>query len=331
MINFVIRYLVYLLGMITDNKISQFLNIPISYHFLNQLDGVVELKNWLQDLIQHGLAAALAREPDFWEEFAARMVNAKLRGIATRIRTFKNWLQTDDAHERLLSEIGELYLFAKAYEKLDILPPDLQQEILTTAGATIKKETVLKQEPVTDKWLVIGQTEGSEDNIRYRRTWLQGVATHETALLLDFAWRFNDFEGANWLIGSLLQAEIAFYPGTIRQRALVKDFALIYEPIELSGYADWEVFLRQYADALAANPWLLQFPCLMDKVTPIIENKNLLIIDNQKNWLPISSSDDVKWKILALSGGHPIQLFGEWDGRVLTPLTAMALGRIIPL
>lgn len=298
---------------------------------MNQLDGIIELKNWLQDLIQHGLATALTRDQDFWEEFAARMVNAKLRGVATRIRTFKNWLQSDDAHERLLSEIGELYLFTKAYEKLYTLPIDLQQEILTTAGATIKKETVLKQEPVKDQWLVVGQTEGSEDNIRYRRTWLQGISTHETALLLDFAWRFNDFEGVNWLIGSLLQAEIAFYPGTVRQRALVKDFAIIYEPIELAGYSDWEVFLRQYADALTQNPWLLQFPCLMDEVIPTIENNQLLLIDNQKKWLPVSSNEEAKWKILAISGGHPIQLFGEWDGRSLTPLTAMAFNRIIPL
>lgn len=298
---------------------------------MNQLDGIIELKNWLQDLVQHGLAAALAREPDFWEEFAARMVNAKLSGIARRIRSFKNWLQTDNAHERLLSEIGELYLFAKAYEKLDTLPPDLQQEIWTTAGATIKKETVLKQEPITDQWLVIGQTEGSEDNLRYRRTWLQGIQTHETALLLDFAWRFNDFEGVNWLVGSLLQAEIAFYPGSLHQRALVKDFALIYEPIELSGYADWEVFLRQYAAALAQNPWLLNFPCLIDEITPIIQNDQLFLVDFQKNWLSASLSDETKWKMLALSGGHSIQLFGEWDGSTFSPLTAMAFNRIIPL
>lgn len=296
---------------------------------MNQLDGVIELKNWLQDLIQHGLAAALARDSAFWEDFAARMVNAKLGGIARRIRSFKNWLQQDDAHERLLSAIAELYLFAKAFEKLDALPSDLQREILITAGATIKKETVFKQESITDQWLVIGQTEGSEDNIHYRRTWLQGITTHQTALLLDFAWRFNHFDGANWLVGSLLQADIAFYPGAHRQRALVKDFAIIYESIELSGYTDWEVFLRQYADALAQNPWLLQFPGLIDAVTPIVKNEQLLLLDQRHNWLYTHISDDAQWKILAISGGHPIQLFGEWDGRIFTPLTVLADERII--
>lgn len=298
---------------------------------MQQLAGVIELENWLHDLIQQGLASALAREPDFWEEFAARMVNAKLGGIAKRIRTFKNWLQSDNAPERLLTEIGELYLFAKAFQKLETLPPDLQQEIRTTAGATIKKETVLQQDGITDQWLVIGQSEGKEEDVRFRRTWLQGITTHETALLLDFAWRFNDFEGVNWLIGSLLQAEVVFYPGSYRQRALVKDFAIIYEPIKLHGYADWEVLLRYYADALAANPWLLQFPCLIDEVTPVLQNDELLLLDNQHNWLPVSISDELKWKILAISGGHPVQLFGEWDGRVLHPLTVFSQSRAISL
>ena len=277
---------------------------------MNQLEGIIELENWLQDLIQQGLATALARDTDFWEEFAARLFNNGLRGIASRIRTFKNWLQSDNAHERLLSEIGELYLFAKAFRQLETLPPDFQQEILTTAGTSIKKETVLQQPSIPDKWLVIGQNEGSEDNLRYRRTWLQGTTTHETALLLDFAWRFTPFE-FNWIWGSLLKAEIVYYPGTHRQRALVKDFAIIYESVELSGYADWEVFLRQYADALAANPWLLIFSGVIDSVTPVLQKEELLLVDVNKNWLPISTAEEIKWKILALSGGHPIQVFGE--------------------
>lgn len=297
---------------------------------MNQLDGIIELENWLQDLLQQGLATALAREPDFWEEFAARLFNNGLRGIAGRIRTFKNWLQSDNAHERLLAEIGELYLFAKAFRQLETLPPDFQQEILTTAGTSIKKETVLKQQGIRDKWLVIGQNEGSEDNLRYRRTWLQGTTTHETALLLDFAWRFAPFE-FHWILGSLLQADIVYYPGTQRQRALVKEFAIIYESVELSGYAGWEVFLRQYADALAANPWLLTFAGLIDTVIPVLQNDQLFIIDVTFAQLPVLITEEIKWKLLAISGGHPIQVFGEWDGRMFFPLTAIASGRIIPL
>jgi len=297
---------------------------------VHQLAGIIELENWLQDLLQQGLATALTRPPAFWEEFAARMVNAKLSGIARRIRSFQNWLQSDNAHERLLSEIGELYLFAKAFQKLETLPADLQQEMLTTAGATIKKEIVFKQESIPDKWLVIGQSEGKEEDIRYRRTWLQGITTHKTALLLDFAWRFSPFE-FNWKVGSLLQAEVAYYPAAYPQRALVKDFVIIYEPIDLAGYADWEVFFRQYADALAQNPWLLTFPGLLDGLTPVLPNEQLSLIDTNLAQLPIQTAEEIKWKILAIGGGHPMQIFGEWNGKSFTPLTVFTQSRIIPL
>ena len=34
---------------------------------------------------------------------------------------------------------------------------------------------------------------------------------------------------------------------------------------------------------------------------------------------------------MALSGGHPLHLFGEWDGDSLTPLAAWAEGRFYHL
>lgn len=296
----------------------------------NQLAGVIELEIWLQDLLQHGLATALTRDAGFWEEFAARMVNAKLGGIARRVRAFKNWLSTDNAHERLLSEIGELYLFAKAFQKVDTLSPDFQQEILSFAGATIKKEKILQAESVFDQWLVIGQSEGKEEEIRFRRTWLQGINTHQTALLLDFAFRFAPFE-MNWVVGTLLQAAVNYYPGVYPQRAQVKDFAIIYESVEFAGYVDWEVFLRQYADALAKNPWLFLFAGMIDHVTPVLQNEQFLLLDVNFNYLPLQATEEAKWKILALSGGQPVQLFGEWDGSTFRPLTAIDSGRIIAL
>lgn len=296
----------------------------------HQLAGILELERWLEDLLQVGLAVALARDVAFWEEFAARMVNAKLGGIARRIRIFKTWLHTDDAHERLLCELGELYLFVKAFQQLETLPPDLQQEILTTAGATIKKEKVLQQEHIENQWLVIGQTEGKEDDIRFRRTWLQGVNTHQIALLLDFAFRFAPFE-VNWIVGSLLQATVVYYPGAYLQRAIVKDFAIIHQAVELSAYADWEVFLRQSADALAQNPWLFSFAGLVENIVPVLQNEQFFLMDANYSTLRTPLPEGTIWKILAISGGHSIQLFGEWDHRIFTPLSIVAFDRIISI
>jgi len=37
------------------------------------------------------------------------------------------------------------------------------------------------------------------------------------------------------------------------------------------------------------------------------------------------------WKLTALSGGYPITIFGEWNGRSLLPISAWADGRHIEL
>jgi hypothetical protein len=38
-----------------------------------------------------------------------------------------------------------------------------------------------------------------------------------------------------------------------------------------------------------------------------------------------------EWTLMALSGGHPVQIFGEWNGSTLMPLSLGVQGRWIPL
>lgn len=292
--------------------------------------GATELREWLLDLVRHGLAAALSREATYWDTFAARMVDAKLGSIGRRIRGFKNLQNQENAHEKLLAEIAELYLFAKAFQKTGQLPTELQQELLNQAGVNIKREEVLAQEGVKDDWLIIAQTEKMEENLRSRRIWLQGQKTAQAALLLDFVWGNADFT-EQWNLGSMIRAEVVFYPGAFRQRALVKQFQSLSGVFEISGYIDWSAFSKAYADAIAQNPWLGTFPVLIDDATPVMDGKQLLLVDNTGKQLPAQVSENNMWKILAISGGRPIQLFGEWDNHFVNPLTLFADNRIVQL
>lgn len=292
--------------------------------------GISELREWLLDLIRHGIAKALSREATYWDTFAARMVDAKLGSIGRRIRSFKNLQNLEDAHEKLLSEIAELYLFAQAFQQIEVLPLNLQQELLNLAGVNIKKEEVLAQEGVKDDWLIIAQTEKMEENLRSRRIWLLGQKTGHAALLLDFVWGNADFT-EQWNPGSMIRAEVAFYPGAYQQRALIKQFESLAGVFKISGYADWSAFAKAYANATAQNPWLSNFPVLIDEVTPIMDSKQLLLVDTNGKQLPAQVSENNMWKIIALSGGRPLQVFGEWDNQFITPLTVFSDNRMIPL
>src|SRR5215813_13921220 len=48
--------------------------------------GLKELELWLRDLLRHGLASAQTRSFDYWEQMAARLIDAQAPGAARRVR-----------------------------------------------------------------------------------------------------------------------------------------------------------------------------------------------------------------------------------------------------
>ena len=51
-------------------------------------------------------------------------------------------------------------------------------------------------------------------------------------------------------------------------------------------------------------------------------NKELIIKDIKGQLMPIAKiSESAQWKLLAVSGGHPISLFGEWNGIYFEPIS----------
>jgi hypothetical protein len=91
---------------------------------------------------------------------------------------------------------------------------------------------------------------------------------------------------------------------------------------------DIEGFLRGYAQALARQPWIERFPAVLGGVVPALVGdaaaEQFQVIDGGGRAVPLAGGGH--WKLFALSGGHPVDLFGEWNGRALLPLGALAEG-----
>ena len=293
--------------------------------------GVVELENWLIDLVEQGLAVAEKHPASFWDSFAARMVDAKLGSIGRRIRLFKSLFLLNNWPQVLLGELGDMYLFVQAFKKIELLPDTLQQEILTVAGVALKKDEVLESKGINDHWLVVGQTSGIEENLRFRRSWLRGEKSQKDALILDFAWGNNPFP-VDWKVGMSLIGEVVFYPGAFPSRALIKKFTWSDKSFDgLLAHVDLHSFSEQYAKAVAANPWIRSFPALLDLVTPYYEDNRFILVDQAKKFIPLQPVENVGWKIMAISSGQPVQLFGEWDGAHFFPLSIVKENRLISL
>lgn len=297
--------------------------------------GLAELESWLTDLFRQGLATLEGQASSYFSDLAARMVDAKLGTLARRIRQLPLLMAQADWHGKLLAEFGDIYLITRAFQRMEQLPEPLQDDLLSLAGVNFKKEEILDLDGISDRWLVAGQTEELEDaNLFARRTWLIGEKSGKMALLLDFSWGGQGFE-TSWRMGTVLHGEVVFFPSAWPQRALLKNFEYSHEPFRLrNGFPSLTAFADGYAHALAANPWLAQFPAFLENVVPVfsegipLEQKtNFVLVDNERRLLPLLADEHLGWKLVALSIGKPVGVFGTWDGSVFSPLSVVTEGQ----
>ncbi len=290
--------------------------------------GLSDLDLWLQDVVRRGLAQAQTQPYSFWEGPAARLVDAQAPGLARRVRDLAGVPQSGgDWPGRLLGELGLLHLAVSGYRRLDTLPPPVQADVRAVIGWTHGQDDVLTGEPVRDRWLVLGQHVGEDGKLRVQRTWLWGQASGRAALVLHFAAAKQPMD-ASLVVGTQLDADLAFYPSAYPLRALVKARHTSALPLDdLPGYPTVAAGLAAYSAGLAAYPWLDLFPLSLAAVVPIRAGAGWAVRDADGQVLPLSPRFERGWPLLALSGGHPLSLFGEWDGAVLRPLGAWASGR----
>ena len=101
-----------------------------------------------------------------------------------------------------------------------------------------------------------------------QRTWLWGLDGGRPALLLDFAPPGAPLEPRP-PAGSAITAELAFYPGATPLRALVAGDPGPLEPAPGSfGSGGAAAALDAVAGAVAANPWLEEWPVALAEAVP---------------------------------------------------------------
>lgn len=294
--------------------------------------GVEALDLWLGDLARNGLAVVEAQPWSFWEGQAARLVDAQAPGLAARLRRMAGIAGSGpDWPARLLGELGRLSLLTHAFRRIDELEPDLREDVRRLIGFTLPQEEVAATaEAVTDRWLVLGQTLWDEERVRVQRTWLLGVSSARRALVLQFAVGEAQFP-LLFAPGSVFEADLAFWPSAWPQRALIKERRGSTDPVgalpAVPGTESVGAFLEETAAALGRLPWLDRFPCALRGVVPVFDPANgkgdtFRVRDRDGHALPLVRGDH--WKLVALSGGQPLDLAGEWDGEELLPLGAAA-------
>jgi hypothetical protein len=80
--------------------------------------------------------------------------------------------------------------------------------------------------------------------------------------------------------------------------------------------------LAEYRQALARCPWIERYPILIAGSIPSHLGGEFRLLDEEGWELPLRGLPQNLWKLVAVSGGAPLTIFGEWDGCGLRPMTA---------
>ncbi|MDG9716859.1 SWIM zinc finger domain-containing protein [Streptomyces sp. DH24] len=284
--------------------------------------GAGELEQRLADLLRAGLAGAEQAGYGLWEETAARMVDAQASGLASRVRELGAIPSSgSDWPVRLLEESALLHLLNRAWLRRALLPDDLAATVRSRVGLPATPSGP----PVRDRWLVLAQYDTSDSRLTTRRIWLYGAGSQRTALLLSYGAAGRAPELA-LPVGLTLDAEVSPYPGRVQRAALGERFAApVVTQARPAGVSTARAVAR-YGAALRDDPWLDSVPVTLDRVVPTPDGDAWQLADADGDTAlpltPAARSRPGLWRLVALSGGAPVRVFGECGHQGFTPLTA---------
>lgn len=296
------------------------------------LAGLDELDLWLGDQLDRGLAAFLPDAFQRCRQAAQRLVDAKAPGLATWLDALPSRLLAVPEPMRLdlaIEQLGGLHLLAEAYRRQDALPSALRADVRRLVGWTQQRDALVEDTEAiraSGDWSVVAtRTEVQPDRLRRVETWLARADAGDGppfAVLMDFVPVGTGAASAPFSVGERLSAELVFYPSEVPLRALIAERG------DQNGATGWAAPATTLAEALARFdhdlsrfPWLDDWPfTAADGVIAQGHDRLLLQAGDGSVAIPISGEDD---NLLSLIGMPGVTLFGLWDGRFLSPQSAM--------
>ena len=290
--------------------------------------GLDDLALWMGDLVRQGFASLANRPGNVWADQARRMIDAQAPGVARRLRQIDEMgLAGDGWPPPLLDRLGRLHLLREGFSRIEALPEGVAEDVRAAIGFPVDQDVLRAGPTVSDHWQVIGQGFGVEDRVTACRTWLLGRDSGRPAMLLDFGAGGKSPEPA-LRPGCSVHAEIAFFPGSAPLRTvLVRRLA---EPEDLAEIRGATTIDRAYADLgdrLAKNPWTELTPVAIVDVILQEKDGDWWARDASGAAIPLTKTFALGWDLLALGGGRPVTLSGEFDGSSLNALGCLIGGR----
>lgn len=296
--------------------------------YLKVQSGIAELELWLKDLVQAGLLVLPQKGHIYFERMAARLVDSQATGLAGLVKAFNklDYFKNDEWQKSALELMSKIYLLIESFNNLEQLPLLVQEEVKSRIGWNIQTKDLLERDDVEslkDHWLVAGRQTTIEEDITIQKNWLYGLKSQKNALVLNFSFKGMGIE-TPILPGTIAHANLTFYPSHTPLRASIKNYisTIDYLPTPLTGLNSWDEVHEKAVAILAQNPWTDTFPILIEQVHIVFNQGKYYLQDATQALVLLSSavSQEQIWKLLALTGGHPVSLMVLYHFDSVTPL-----------
>ncbi|RFM30118.1 SWIM zinc finger family protein [Deminuibacter soli] len=270
-------------------------------------DGVTELMRWIKDLVRGGLAQLPEKGTGFIEGMSKRMIDAQAPGLAAMLRELGEINYYNEHWPSLcVNHLSRLYLLAKSFRHIDQLPPALQQDVRSLTGFPQSQDEIRALPGVQDDWLVLGREYNQEEQLTVERNWLYGTQTGNHALILQF-YIGSQLPPLSFAPGSVISAELVYYPSAMPQRALLKQQTGITSKTAVTPMSHWQQVVAVQSVFIAQQPFTAAYPFVVDQLRAVKRNGTWWLQDAQQQLMQLDENSTGVWKMLAISGGKPIQ------------------------
>lgn len=292
----------------------------------NVRQGIADLRRWMEDTVQLGLAELVNKNFAYWRDIAARLVDSQAPGLANRINELGSIaVSGKDVMPRLVEKFGQLHLLLEAYARLDTLPEALQHDVRQLIGWSRTQDELLALPGVSDHWLVLGVLQRQDDNLINQTSWLYGLQHQQAACIVQYA---HSSQRSNlsigWQANMIIDGTLHFYPSATPIRAIVGEHQ-INDLIDKTQMPEGVTIDQAMADFKALqqlNPWHQGTHLWVKNVRFISDGEQLYLCDtdNPKLALLVSDQQCDVWQLMAMSGGHTVNCAFEFNGQTASPL-----------
>src|ERR1051326_6906809 len=295
------------------------------------LAGLEDLDVWLADQVQHGMANFVAQTAQACRTIAQRLVDAKASGLASRLDSLPTRLFTLPGPARpaaSIRELGQVHLISQAYRRASQLPELLAADARQALGWSITREALLNDSEalrVDARWRVFAiVSEAQPDRLRRVETWLwrqsNADGVPQCAVLIDFVPISTGAAVGGYIVGDLIDAELAYYPSTIPLRAQIltlKKGAEQSNEVLSFPNASLSAAYVKYERALTQLPWLGTLPVAFRSAS-VRRNGEHLYLNDDDGGLSLPLHKSQASLALPLASVGRMDGIGLWNGYEFT-------------